>query len=54
MSHVPSHWDSLVDRLQHFNYTADLPRGGIASCRSNPNNGQQLGLGALFVLTDFF
>jgi len=29
-------WNSLVDRLQHFNYTADLPRGGIASRRSSP------------------
>jgi len=31
MSHVPSHWKSLVHLLQHFNYTADLPRGGRSS-----------------------
>jgi len=36
MSHVPSHWDSLVDLLQRFNYSSDLPRCGIASCRSSP------------------
>jgi len=36
MSHVPSHWDSLVDLLQRFNYSVDLPRCGIASCRSSP------------------
>jgi len=35
-SHVPSHWDSQVDLLQHFNYSADLPSCGIASCRSSP------------------
>jgi len=29
MSHVPSQWDSLVDLLQRFNYSADLPRCGI-------------------------
>jgi len=36
MSHVPSHWNYLLDLLQHFNYCADLPRCGIASCRSSP------------------
>jgi len=33
MSHIPSHWDSLVDLLHRFNYSADLAH----------NNGQQLG-----------
>jgi len=36
MSHIPSHWDSLVDLLQRFNYSADLACCGIASCRSSP------------------
>jgi len=35
-SDVLSHWASQVDLLQHFNYSADLPSGGIASCRSSP------------------
>jgi len=36
ISHVPSHWETLVDLLQRFNYSADLPRCGIDSCRSSP------------------
>jgi len=36
MSRVPSHWDYLLDLLQHFNYCAGLPRCGIASCQSSP------------------
>jgi len=31
ISHVPFYWDSLVDLLQHFNYSGVLPRCGIAS-----------------------
>jgi len=31
--HVPSHLNSLVDLLQHFNYSANLLCCGIASCR---------------------
>jgi len=35
MPHVPSHWNSLVHLLQRYNYSSDLPRCGIASCRSS-------------------
>jgi len=53
MSHVPSHWDSLVDLLQRFNYSADLPRCGIASCRSSPTTmGNSLDKASFFICTD--
>jgi len=34
--HFSSHWDSLVDLLQHFNNSADLSCRNISSCRWNP------------------
>jgi len=51
--HVPSHWDSLVDLLQHFNYSADWPCRGIASCRWNPSiMGNSLDKASFFICTD--
>jgi len=48
--HVPSHWDSLVDLLQHFNYSADLPLLYCFLSVKSHNKGQQLRLGVIFHL----
>jgi len=57
--HVPSHWDSLVDLLQYFNYSGNLPLllNCLLSVKSH-NKGHKLGFGVLFHLhwppaTDF-
>jgi len=49
--HVPFHWDSLVDLLQHFNYSANLPLlwNSFLSVKSR-NKGHKLGFGVLFHL----
>jgi len=49
--HVPSHWDSLVDLLQHFNYSANLPLlwNCFLSVKSH-YKGHKLGFGILFHL----
>jgi len=49
--HVPSRWDSLVDLLQHFNYSGNFPHlwNCFLSVKSH-NKGHKLGFGVLFHL----
>jgi len=48
--HIPSQWDSLVDLLQHFNNSSNLPLLFCFLPVKSHNKGQQLGLGVLFHL----